>query len=176
MSCECNNVLTYKKAIPAEVINIGDIIMLDVESGYIKKAVLERHCEYSVNSRLVVGICISSDNESKQPIVIDGGSCEVTDRVLLDGGTAEVNIQTIKIEGGTSEEPSSTIIQVGCGGIMDVNTVGPIRIGNQLCISPKPGKAQSKDFDGREFYNIRSIGRVIKIPQKDKATIILDIE
>lgn len=175
MSCNCNNVLTYKKAIPEEVINIGDIIMLDVESGMIKRAVLEPHCEYSINSKLVVGICVGSDNDSKQPIIIDGGTSTDESRVIMDGGDS-TDIERIEIIGGSSEQPTSTIIQVAYGGIQDVNTTGFIKIGNQLCISPKPGKAQSKDFYGREFYNIRSIGRVIKIPEKDKATIILDIE
>lgn len=176
MNCECNNVLTYKKAIPDEIIDIGDIIMLDVESGLIKRAVLERpHCDFSYNSRLVVGICVGSDNVTEQPVIIDGGTSEYSIRTVLDGGDS-TNIQRIEIIGGDSTTPTSTIISVAYSGVQDVNTTGFIKIGNQLCISSKPGKAQSKDFHGKEFYDIRSMGRVIKIPEKDKATIILDIE
>ena len=168
--------LTYRKKIPTENINIGDIIMLDVETGYIQRAVLEKFPEYGINSSLVIGICVSSDNETPPTITIDGGKSNTIDRQELNGGDS-TSTQTIIIYGGNSTQNPREIIQVAYTGEQMVNLCGPVHIGDRLCISNQPGKAMSKDYLGQEFYDLRSIGKVIRLDKQNKqAKVLLDIE
>ena len=74
--CGCN-VLEYKKAIPDEIINKGDVIMLDTASGYVPRAVMNNFPEPIINDSLVVGICVGSTYDGTFRIIIDGGSAKV---------------------------------------------------------------------------------------------------
>lgn len=170
------NTLTYRKRIPTEIINIGDLIMLDSATGYIQKAVLEYPCEYSINSSLVIGICVSSDNETPATLTINGGKSNTIERQEFNGGNSNT-VETIIINGGDSTQNPREIIQVAYTGEQMVNVCGPIKIGDRLCISNQPGKAMSKDYLRQQYYNLRSIGKVIKIDKKNQqAKVLLDIE
>lgn len=167
--------LTYRKKIPTENINIGDIIMLDPSTGYIQKAVLEYPHEYSINSSLVIGVCTDSNNTVLPTIIIDGGKSNTSDRQEINSDS--LNTQTIIIYGGNSEQNVREIIQVAYTGEQMVNLCGPVHIGDRLCISNQPGKAMSKDYLGQEFYDLRSIGKVIRLDKQNKqAKVLLDIE
>ena len=170
------NTLTYRKRIPTEIINIGDLIMLDSATGYIQKAVLEYPYEYSINSSLVIGICVSSDNETPTTSTINGGKSNTIERQEFNGGNSNT-IETIIINGGDSTQNPREIIQVAYTGEQMVNLCGPVHIGDRLCISNQPGKAMSKDYLGQEFYDLRSIGKVIRLDKQNKqAKVLLDIE
>ena len=169
------DILTYRKKIPTENINIGDIIMLDPSTGYIQKAVLEYPHEYSINSSLVIGVCTDSNNTVPPTIIIDGGKSNTSDRQEINSDS--LNTQTIIIYGGNSEQNVREIIQVAYTGEQMVNLCGPVHIGDRLCISNQPGKAMSKDYLGQEFYDLRSIGKVIRLDKQNKqAKVLLDIE
>lgn len=176
MSCGCDT-MTFRKAIPSETIEKGDLLMLDIESGYIKRAVLEKPYEQSVNTKLVVGVCVGSDNESAFIKKIDGGSSLFTNRKTLNGGTSE-SIQTIIVYGGDSTLGTREIVQVAYLGEVCVNIYGRTRIGDRLCISRKPGKAKSIDELDDFGEGMRSIGKVISFLNKEKtqAKVLLNIE
>jgi hypothetical protein len=36
---DCENYITYKKLDPSEIIEVGDVIMIDPSSGYITRAI-----------------------------------------------------------------------------------------------------------------------------------------
>ena len=72
-SCTCNHIMTYRKSIPSEIIEIGDIIMLDPETSYVKRAEANDCDELMANSRLIIGVCVTSNNTDPLPIIIDGG-------------------------------------------------------------------------------------------------------
>lgn len=174
--CTCENEITYIKAIPSEVINIGDVIMLDPSTGYIKRAVLEKPYEYSINTRLVVGICVWTDNKTPLQEIIDGGNSKINNREDIDGGSSD-NIQTIIINGGSSKQNTREIIKVAYTGEQVVNLCGPVNIGDRLCISNRPGIAKSKDYLENTYEDIRSIGKVIRfVNGRTQAKVLLDIE
>lgn len=168
--------VTYKKKVPTEEISIGDVIMLDVESGYIQRAVLEDSTDYSVNSSLVVGICVYSDNETNPTITIDGGDTTIQDTQSLNGGDS-TTVDTIIIYGGDSTQNPREIIQVAYTGEQTVNVYGTVQVGDRLCISNQPGKAMSLDYLGQQYYNLRSIGKAISVDtDNSQAQVLLDIE
>ena len=43
---DCENIITYKKREPSEIIEVGDVIMIDPDNGYITKAVKRFSCKY----------------------------------------------------------------------------------------------------------------------------------
>lgn len=167
--------ITYMKANPSEVIIVGDIIMLDHSTGRITKAVNEKKPGMNINSRLVVGVCVWSDNDTPLNLIIDGGSCKEADRITLENMSPDV--ETIIIYGGDSTQNTRNIIQVAYTGQQIVNVCGPVHIGDRLCISNLPGVAKSKDFIGRQYEDLRSIGKVVKLDKNNKkAKVLLDIE
>lgn len=175
-TCSCNNTLTFKKAIPSEIIELGDIVMLDPDSNYIKRAVANDIQDLMLNSRLVIGVCVKSNNTDPIPEMMSGGSSEELARELTDGGLSD-SIQTIIIESGTSDQNSREIVQVAYSGEHAVNICGFVDLGDRLCISQHPGKAKSKDYMDEEYFKARSIGKVIQFtsdPNRVKA--LIDIE
>ena len=167
MSSQCNEVLTYRKVIPSEIIIPGDVIMIDPDTGMVKRTEINDFNDYIINSRLIVGICIASDNSSALPEILDGGTSDYSDE----------NIQIILIEGGLSDQNSREIIKVQYGGTCLVNISGYVDIGDELCISSEPGKAKSKDYLNKEYFYSRSIGKVIKYTNNsNQVKLLLDIE
>lgn len=175
-TCACNNTMTYKKAIPSEIIELGDIVMLDPGTNYIKRAVANDFGDLMINSRLIVGVCVKSNNTAPIPDMLDGGPSEELDRELIDSGVSD-SIQTIIIESGTSDQNSREIIQVAYSGEQVVNICGFVDLGDRLCISSHPGKAKSKDYLDDEYFKARSIGKVIQFTnKKEQVKALIDIE
>ena len=52
---DCENSITYKKVDPSEVIEVGDVVMIDPANGYITRAVMGDRKEFPINTRMVVG-------------------------------------------------------------------------------------------------------------------------
>lgn len=174
MSCDCD-IAVYKKSDPSEIIEVGDIIMLDIESGFVTRAISNSHYPYDVNNKLIIGICSKSDNDSPLQLQIDGGSSKELERSKLDGGDS-LRPKAIVIYGGDSNINSREIIEIEYAGECVVNLCGPSHIGDKLCISNLPGKAKTMDYFGIE--RVRSIGKIIKYQneEKTKAMVLLDIE
>lgn len=179
MQCNCDNIITYKKAIPSENIEIGDLIMLDPDTSFIKRACYENPEDIMINSRLIVGVCVNSNNSSPDVDIIDGGSSlKSLDefKELFNGGSSE-NVETIMIVGGGADQEAKSIIQVAYSGEQLVNICGYVDLGDKLCFSKHPGKAKSKDYIDEEYFNFRSIGKVIKFTNnKEQVKVLLDIE
>ena len=173
--CGCN-VLEYKKAIPDEIINKGDVIMLDTASGHVTRAVMNNFPEPIINDSLVVGICVGSTYDGTFRIIIDGGNAKSVDRQLVNGGNAKL-VQTIILDGGTSKDPKpKEIIQVAYSGQHIVNITGRTRIGDKLIISKQPGIAIAKKaFRDPDLY-IRTLGKIVDYEDENKAIVLLNIE
>ena len=176
MICPNDNAVVYKKKDPSEIIEVGDIIMLDPESATITRAVVTGPEDFLINSRLIIGVCTASNNNAPVPIIIDGGRAKTTEFELLDGGTDET-VETIIISGGTDEQNAREIIQVAYKGEHMVNICGYVSLGDKLCISEHAGKAKSKDYIDFEYFTTRSIGKVISFTNsKEQVKVLLDIE
>lgn len=171
------NIDFYRKAIPSEQIDVGDIIMLDPDTSLIKKAVYNNKEELLINSRLIIGVCISSDNTILNIETVNAGNSKVRkDDIILDGGNS-LKVDTIMIDAGDSSIDKSKVIQVAYNGTQKVNVTGYVDLGDRLCISREAGKAKSKDFLDKEYFDSRSIGKVIKFTnRKDQVIALLDIE
>lgn len=177
-SCNCNHIMTYRKSKPSEIIEVGDIIMLDPETQYVKRAEANDIDDLMVNSRLIIGICVTSNNTDPIPLVLDGGHAydEDAKREEIDSGTSD-KPQTIMIISGDSNINAREIIQIAYMGEQIVNICGYVDLGDKLTLSEHPGKAKSKDFLDEEFYVARSIGKVIKFTNNPKQVkVLLDIE
>lgn len=177
-SCNCNHIMTYRKSIPSEIIEVGDIIMLDPETSYVKRAEANDCDELMSNSRLIIGVCVTSNNTDPIPLFLDGGHAYDEDvrREEIDSGTSD-KPQTIMIIGGDSDINKREIIQIAYMGEQIVNICGYVDLGDKLTLSEHPGKAKSKDFLDEEFYMARSIGKVIKFTNNPKQVkVLLDIE
>ena len=89
--------LTYKKASPSEIIEIGDLVMIDIDSGYITRAYLEKPLEFMLNTNLVIGVCVDSNNTAKLQKVLDSSNAKtLSNKYIVNGGTAN-NVHTIVI-------------------------------------------------------------------------------
>lgn len=60
MKC-CNTSISYTKLDPKELFVVGDIVMIDPDTGYITRAVANNIHEKLFNSKLVVGVCIKDN-------------------------------------------------------------------------------------------------------------------
>lgn len=98
--------------------------------------------------------------------------------LLLDGGTSETVTKPslIIIDGGTSEQNKREIIQIAYTGKQLVNICGYVNLGDKLCMSKTPGKAESLDYLNNNFY-ARTIGKVIQYTDNEnQVKVLLDIE
>lgn len=170
-----NHIMTYKKANASEIIEIGDLVMLDPATASITRAVINDCKEVPINTRLVVGVCISSDNFSPFLKKLDGGTSEDVTRIKLEAKSD--SIETIIITSGNSGQNSREIIQVAYMGEYPVNVQGFVDLGDKLCISNVPGKAKAINYIDRGYFNARSIGKVVKyLNNKNQVKVLLDIE
>lgn len=175
MILDCQNIITYKKVHPEEVIAVGDVIMIDAESGYVTRAVTENMEDMPINTRLTVGICTYSNNYSPFPIIIDGGKAKDVDRIVLESHSGDEDI--FVLDGGPSTQSEREIIKVAYTGEQVVNICGFVEIGDRLCISKHAGKAKSIDYIDRHYFKERSIGKVVKkLKDKEQVKVLLDIE
>lgn len=173
---DCENIITYKKREPSEVIEVGDVIMIDPDNGYITKAVKGDKKDFPVNTRMVVGICIWSNNSALPPIIIDGGKSKDVERTVLSSTSDSIDI--IELKGGPSDQNPREIIQVAYTGEWPVNICGFVDIGDRLGISDHPGKATSIDYIDRDYFITRSIGKCVKYMknEREQVKVLLDIE
>lgn len=179
-SCSCKSIAVYKKTDPNEIINKGDVIMLDVESATVKKAVSNDFKDMMLNTRLVVGVCVESNNSEKMLDIVDGGMSDNEEAELLDGGTSfrdETEYEIIVIEGADATQSKRELIKVAYSGQQLVNICGYVDIGDKLCISEHAGKAKSLNYFEKGYFGLRSIGKVIKYTNSEnQVKVLLDIE
>lgn len=172
---DCEKFVTYKKVDANEIIEVGDIVMIDPENGYITRAVVEGMCDAPINSRLVVGVCVQSNNYAKAAIVIDGGKAKNINRKEVSSTSSSTDI--ILLDGGPSTQNARELIQVAYAGEWPVNVCGFVDLGDRLCISAHPGKAKAIDYTDRHYFSERSIGKVIKyVKNREQVIVLLDIE
>lgn len=74
MSTCSDQIMTYRKTNPLEVIEVGDVIMLDTGTNYVTRASANNLSEYIINSRMIIGICVSSNNYVPPTVLVDGGT------------------------------------------------------------------------------------------------------
>lgn len=165
----------FRKTKPSEIIEVGDVLMLSPENQYVTRAIRD---ESKLNERLVVGICVESDNETPVAIVVNGGKSKAPTGkfVHINGGSASVNV--IPINGGNSELRPREYVAIESNNIQVVNTVHHIDIGDKLTISDAhPGKAEAVSVLNQNEFDNRSIGKVIKYTEnKNKVVALLNIE
>ena len=172
----CEQIVTYKKADASEIIEVGDIVMIDPDSALITRAVLDDDNAMAMNARLVVGVCIYSNNTASLRQVLNGGKSRTVAKQVLNGGNAK-SIQTIIIAGGDSSQNAREIIQVAYAGEYPVNVCGYVDLGDRLCISSHAGKAKAIDYADNDYFRARSIGKVIKfMSNRAQVKVLLDIE
>lgn len=175
MILDCQNIVTYKKVHPEEIITVGDVIMIDADSGYVTKAVTESITDMPINTRLTVGVCTYANNYSPYPIIIDGGKATGIDRIELSSTSADEEL--IFIDGGPSTQNQRELIKVAYMGEQIVNICGFVDIGDRLCISKHAGKAKAIDYIDNHYFKERSIGKVIKkLKNAEQVKVLLDIE
>lgn len=172
---DCENYITYKKVDPSEIIEVGDVIMIDPDNGYITRAVRGDNHEFPINTRMVVGICIWSNNTALPTIIIDGGPSKDLDRKEISSTSESTDL--IYIIGGPSDENQREIIQVAYTGEWPVNVCGFVDIGDKLGISKHPGKAKAIEYIDKDYFLTRSIGKCVKyMKNKEQVKVLLDIE
>lgn len=167
--------ITYKKVNADEIISIGDVVMIDPANGYITRAVKGNKESAPINARMVVGVCVYSNNIAKSNKIIDAGSSKDLERIELSSNSQKSDI--IYIDGGNSEQNPREVIQVVYTGECLVNVIGYVDLGDRLGISAEPGKAKSIDYTDTHYFIERSIGKVIKYTStRDQVKVLLDIE
>ena len=172
---DCENTITYKKVDPSEIIEVGDVIMIDPDNGYITRAVRGDNYEFPINTRMVVGICIWSNNTALPTIIIDGGLSKDLERKEISSTSESIDL--IYIDGGPSNENPREIIQVAYTGEWPVNVCGFVDIGDKLGISKHAGKAKAIEYIDKDYFLTRSIGKCVKyMKNKEQVKVLLDIE
>lgn len=176
----CNQILTYRKANPSEIINVGDVLMLDPNTNYITRAYATGVCDNIINSKLIIGVCIQSNNYSNVDKIINGGhsiGIPYIERLTIDGGTSSNDRPSVIIlDGGRGEQNQREIIQLVYTGKQLVNICGYVNLGDTLSIGRVPGKAESTDYLTNNFY-VRPIGKVIQYTSNpNQVKVLLDIE
>lgn len=113
------------------------------------------------------------------PILIYCGKSKDEDYTLLDCGDSTTEGEVI-INGGDSIKNPREYITVTDSGIVTLTNDGrPIEIGDKVIMSIEPNKVTSNmfdNFDRREWYYARPIGKVVRILEDNKVEVLLDIE
>lgn len=172
----CNHIVTYKKARAEEIIDIGDIVMLDPSTNAITKAVVNSPHDLPINSRLIIGVVTQSDNISKIPLEIDCGNAKSIERKEINCGNSEDKPEFIIIEGGTSKINARAYVKLAYTGEVNVNICGFVQLGDKLTLSNHPGKAKAINYMDKDYYESRSIGKVIKFVSDKQVKVLLNIE
>ena len=174
--CPNDDFVVYRKADPSEIIEVGDVLMIDVESTLITKAVINDFGTAPLNSRMVVGICVEANNSGKAPMTIDGGTSIESERIVLENDSKD-HPEVVIIEGGPSMQNPREIIKIAYRGEVPVNICGFVDLGDKLTISKHPGKARALDYTNRDYFKARTIGKVIKyMNNSNQVKVLLDIE
>ena len=170
----------YKKANNLEEINIGDLIMIDTDTGNVTKAFLEKPFNEPINTRMVIGVCTSSDNETPLNKIIDGSTCKEYEREILEGGEED----TIIIEGGSASENPRTLIEICSEGEQELFITGKAEESDNVCVSFEAGKVMSMAYlDDEEVMDqfhsdLRTVGTIKEFidEEQTKAIVELNIE
>ena len=175
-TCPNDNLVVYRKANPSEIIEVGDVLMLDLESSLVTRAVVNDFKDRPINSRMVVGICVESNNSGTTPITIDGGYSDDIERIIIENNS-EVHTEVIIIDGGSSTQNKRELIKLAYSGEFPVNVCGYVDLGDKLTISNHPGKAKAIDYTNRDYFKARTIGKCIKYTNNaNQVKVLLDIE
>lgn len=168
--------IILRKQDPNEEILVGDVIMVSPETQNVTRAINDKT---ELNSRLVVGVCIESDNNTPLPQYIDGGNSKIESNIVtINGGDSTDNKIKLPINGGNSELRKREVVSVESNGIQVVNVVHHVDLGDKLTISRlHSGKAESIDTLNYNKFCSRTIGKVIKYTtNKEQVVCLLDIE
>lgn len=176
MSDVCKDVGLYHKSDIDEVIEVGDVIMLDPKTETVTRAVANNQGEMYINSRFIVGVVIQSDNVSNVDIDIDGGVAKDSTKEQVDGGGATVKPEYVILEGGIGQQNMREYVRLAYAGEVVVNVCGYVQLGDRLTISEHAGKAKAIDYIDNDYFKLRSIGKVIKYINKHQVKVLLDIE
>lgn len=177
MKNKCEDYLIYHKSNVEEIIDIGDIVMLDPATNTVTKAIANGLDEFILNSRMVIGVVIESDNYSSILSTIDGGPAkDAGTREEIDCGVSERKPQAIIIESGTSKQNKREIVKIAYNGECIVNICGFVKLGDKLIVSEHAGKAKALDYIDNDYFTSRTIGKVIKYITKYQVKVLLDIE
>lgn len=163
----------YRKSDVTENIEVGDIVMLSPENQRVTRAFADKQ---GINERLVIGVCVESDNTTPMPPVVNGGVAKVsnTKTQIIDGNSKKGLI----LNGGNSSIRPREVIRVESGNTQVVNVVHHVDLGDRLTLSRQhPGKAESVDIGNVNRFDNRNIGKAIKYTgSKDKVVCLLNIE
>lgn len=174
----------FNKSTPTEIINIGDLIMLDIKTGLVTIATGISKEDYPINSSNIIGICSKSDNKTHLPLMLDCGTSttEIDKEDILhylDLGDSTTETDHV-IQSPNSEPNPREYIEVQSQGIVTLNTDHRhIEVGDKVVLSVEPNKVTSNmfdDFDRREWIYARPIGKVVNILPNNKVEVLLDIE
>lgn len=168
----------FIKSNPTEIINPEDLIMLDTKTGLVTKSRSENDGEYQVNSNLIVGVCINSNNDFQKWLKMDCGTSRTEQNyTFVNGGSSNSVFSEDIIDCKDSSIPETEKIDVQSDGITIVGYQGNMCLGNLLCMSRlAEGRVTSNEFMGREFLTTRTIGKVIEILDDNKVKILLNIK
>lgn len=165
--------VVYRKKDVTENIEIGDIIMISPENQRATRAVADKQ---GINNRLVVGICIESDNKSPIPRFLNGGSAKTSQtKIPVIDGNAKTSL---KLDGGNGSIRPREIVSVESGSTQVVNVVHHVDLGDKITLSKAhPGKAEAVDICNTNRFDTRNIGKVIKYTiDREKVVCLLNIE
>lgn len=176
MSDVCKDTGLYHKSDLEEIIEVGDVIMIDPDTETVTRAVANNLGEMCINSRFIVGVVIQSDNISNVDIDIDGGIAKDTTKEPVDGGGATSKPEYIVLEGGIGQQNMREYVRLAYAGEVVVNVCGFVQLGDRLTISEHAGKAKAIDYIDNDYFRLRSIGKVIKYINPKQVKVLLDIE
>lgn len=172
-----NTNLSYNKLNADEVFEVGDIVMLDANTGLVTRAVAKNTPEKLINSKLVIGVCLKENKPVDDTDSINGGTSDNTIEDVIQGGTASSSSEEI-IDGNNNETETSSAVEIGVTDHQLVNIAYPVKLGDKLVISNIPGKARSYNYlEDKSYLELRTIGKVIKLTENENQVIaLLDIE
>lgn len=167
----------FYKVNPIETINVGDLIMLDIETGKVTISKAESSEQFDVNGNLILGVCETSDNETKLPELMDCGTSKIDEEtMLLDCGNSKQDITEV-IECEDSVINPRTYITTSSTGIVELefDGRGKVHLGEKVIMSWEPNKVTGNEFLGRSKTHNRTIGKIVG-RNGSKLQVLLDIE
>ena len=169
----------FNKVDPTEIINVGDLIMLDSATGKVTVSYANSFEELEVNQMLVLGVCSQSDNITQLPLTLDCGTSknDTQNIVILDLGDSTTETEHV-LYCETSEINPREYISISNEGSVELETdnINSVEIGTKVRMSRERNKITGNEFNGREATHFRTIGKVTKLLGDNKVEVLLDIE
>lgn len=169
----------FNKVDPNEIINVGDLIMLDSATGKVTVTQANSYEELEVNQMLVVGVCSESDNTTPLPQILDCGQSIIDETRLVTLDLGDSTTETGHVLTCENSEPNSReYIEINNTGsvILENDGANEIEIGTKVRMSGERNKVTGNEFNSREATHFRTIGKVTKILSDNKVEVLLDIE